>query len=216
MAKKFLIHGLSLVQLRSANVLRCNQSFHPVLDWSPSDWMMAVTGEVGEAANLLKKGRHGDGYKLLEIAYELADVVTYTDLLAARLGISLSDAVAVKFNIVSARKGSSVTLPAPPSLNFPAWAEAEFASHVPSPEEGASRHLLTHKQNEAGKGPHGPEGPVTMFDIAATLRTDNKRVADKLFDEWYHKHGQNAGTTIQLVRAAFEAGGNADWEDTET
>lgn len=44
------------------------------------------------------------------IGKELADVVIYADLLAARLGISLGDAVRKKFNEVSERVGSDVRI----------------------------------------------------------------------------------------------------------
>lgn len=120
-------YGLDFETLRDANVKRCEQSFHPISDWSACDWMTAACGELGEAANLIKKLRRldtgggseivsrGQGYESAEqitpmIAQEIADTVIYLDLLAARLGIDLGDAVREKFNIVSERVGSEVTL----------------------------------------------------------------------------------------------------------
>lgn len=97
--------------LSNANARRCNESFNPVEAWSPCDWMTAACGELGEAANLIKKRRRGEDIDTEAIAHELADAVIYIDLLAARLGISLSRAVREKFNIVSARIGSDVVLP---------------------------------------------------------------------------------------------------------
>lgn len=82
-------------------------------DWSPAQWFQAMVGEVGEYANLRKK------YERKDISFdeftdaakkELADVVTYLDLLAFQLGIDLGEAVVEKFNEVSRRVGSSVTL----------------------------------------------------------------------------------------------------------
>lgn len=82
-------------------------------DWSLGEWMTAVTGELGEAANLIKKVRRGDltlNEARVDLAKELADVVTYLDILAMQLDIDLGVAVAAKFNEVSERIGSSVQL----------------------------------------------------------------------------------------------------------
>ena len=82
-------------------------------DWSLSDWMNAVSGEAGEAANIVKKIRRGD-FSLDEarplLGKELADVVTYLSILAYRAGIDLGDAVIEKLNEVSERVGSDVRL----------------------------------------------------------------------------------------------------------
>jgi NTP pyrophosphatase (non-canonical NTP hydrolase) len=73
----------------------------------------AVTGELGEYANMSKKLRRGD---LTEEEFkqaaskELADVVTYLDILAMQLGIDLGEAVRSKFNEVSRRVGADVFL----------------------------------------------------------------------------------------------------------
>lgn len=100
-----------LERLRRANVQRCKESFPTCADWTANDWMTALTGEVGEAANYLKKQRRGDGIDYSqEIANELADVVCYVDLLAAHLGIDLEEAVRSKFNEVSDRVGSPIKL----------------------------------------------------------------------------------------------------------
>ena len=103
--------ALTFDALRDQDVPRCNESFppHTLESWSLTDWAAALAGEVGEACNAIKKIRRGD-YALderrNELADELADVVTYCDLLAARAGIDLGEAVARKFNAVSERVGS--------------------------------------------------------------------------------------------------------------
>lgn len=117
--------ALAFNRLRLANVTRCNQVFHPeggILEWSPSDWATAMAGECGEACNEIKKLRRLDGADAAEdtpsmravltekVGKELADVVIYADLLAARLGINLGEAVIGKFNEVSERRGSAVKL----------------------------------------------------------------------------------------------------------
>ncbi len=78
-------------------------------DWTAADWMTALVGEVGEAANFLKKVRRGDyplHSALPDIAKELADVQCYLCLMADALGIDLTAATIAKFNEVSERIGS--------------------------------------------------------------------------------------------------------------
>jgi NTP pyrophosphatase (non-canonical NTP hydrolase) len=101
---------LTFEELREQNVDRCAAVFHPLAHWSPTDWGCALAGEVGELCNLLKKERRGEGLDVIAAADELADVVIYADLLAARLGINLSGAVVRKFNEVSRRRGSEILL----------------------------------------------------------------------------------------------------------
>ncbi len=101
---------LSFGELRKANVARCEGSFHPIKEWSPSDWGNALAGEVGKACNKIKKLRRGENIPVREVADELADVVAYTDLLAARMGIDLGRAVRRKFNEVSERVSSEIEL----------------------------------------------------------------------------------------------------------
>ncbi len=97
-------------ELRKANVGRCKGSFHGVGRWSPSDWSNAMAGECGEVCNLTKKLRRGENIPSEMIADEIADVIIYADLLAARLKINLDSAVKRKFNIVSKRVGSKIFL----------------------------------------------------------------------------------------------------------
>ena len=104
------MNELSFKNLRETNVRRCNDAFRPLEDWSPTDWGCAMAGEAGEACNLLKKMLRGEDVPLEHVAEELADVVTYVDLLAARLGIDLGAAVVRKFNIVSRKRGSKIFL----------------------------------------------------------------------------------------------------------
>jgi len=82
-------------------------------DWRLSQWSNAVCGELGEAANLIKKIERGD-YSLNEarrdLGRELADVVTYLDILASVAGIDLGEATRLKFNEVSERVKSGVRL----------------------------------------------------------------------------------------------------------
>lgn len=113
---------LSFSEFRSKNVIRCEQVFHKLGDWTPTDWACAMAGECGEACNAVKKIRRmaqgtntaKDPQTMEEavrvVAEELADLVTYADLLAARLGIDLGEAIKCKFNVVSARMDSTIYL----------------------------------------------------------------------------------------------------------
>ena len=105
---------LTFRKFREANVTRCLK-WHPagLQSWSPSDWLTAITGELGELASLLKmRNRERDGLPgnkfsptRKQIEGEIADVFTYLDLLAASMDINLDDAVITKFNEISERVG---------------------------------------------------------------------------------------------------------------
>lgn len=120
-----MIHnnGLSFRTLREANVRRLPE-FKNALgepahscgdgsDWKLSAWCNAVCGELGEAANLIKKIERGDftlAAARQDLADELADVATYLDLLAFRAGVDLGRAVREKFNRVSERANANVRI----------------------------------------------------------------------------------------------------------
>ena len=106
----FTGRDLTFAQLREANVNRCNDVFHKFEGWSHNDWAVALTGEVGELCNLLKKARRGEKIKLLDMASELADIMIYLDLLAASLEVDLAREVILKFNEVSDKRGSTIKL----------------------------------------------------------------------------------------------------------
>ena len=101
---------LRLNTLRLMNVARAHESYPACHRWTPSDWMNALVGEVGETANMLKKLSIPESYTEAEIdalwynlGGELADILIYLDLLCAKLNIDLGAAVIQKFNEVSAR-----------------------------------------------------------------------------------------------------------------
>lgn len=76
----------------------------------------ALAGEAGEACNVVKKlarqrmGLRGSRAIAKDLAYELADVIIYADLLAKHFNIDLSSAVREKFNITSDKYKLSVKL----------------------------------------------------------------------------------------------------------
>lgn len=117
----YLTNGLSFNTLREANKQRLphfkNKKGLPAhsepdgSDWSPAQWLQAVTGELGEYANLRKKFERGDISQEefnKEAKKELADVVCYLDILALQLNVNLGEAVKEKFNEVSERVGSKI------------------------------------------------------------------------------------------------------------
>jgi len=121
----YLTNGLTFNTLRDANVKRLplfkDAQGRPAhsepdgSDWSLTDWVCAVTGELGEAANMIKKIRRGD-FTLArvqrEVADELADVVIYLDILAFRCGIDLGEAVMRKWNATSQKVGAPIRIDA--------------------------------------------------------------------------------------------------------
>lgn len=106
---------LTFQKLRIANLSRC-EKWHGsagVHDWNLSEWGVAMGGECGEALDAIKKINRVDsnilGNKksreelMNDLANELADIIIYADLLAARAGIDLDTAIISKFNEVSNR-----------------------------------------------------------------------------------------------------------------
>ena len=93
------------------NNRRCTLGFGFIVnEWSLTDWMCALTGEIGEAANLIKKLRRGEKIDKKEICFELADAITYIDLLMLALNLDTESILKEKFNIVSDRLGSDIKL----------------------------------------------------------------------------------------------------------
>lgn len=110
---------LSFPDLSHVNRDRCEASSgfnHPLSAWSLSDWMTAACGELGEAANVVKKlNRVRDGIPgnsetpeqlRSALADEIADTVIYLDLLAQSEGIDLGQAIVRKFNRTSTKIGA--------------------------------------------------------------------------------------------------------------
>lgn len=100
---------LTFSKFQELNKNRCNTVFHKENEWwAPELWGLAICGEAGELANLLKKVVRGDftlEERREEIEDEIADVLTYCDLLTTRIGSSTETILMRKFNKVSARAG---------------------------------------------------------------------------------------------------------------
>jgi NTP pyrophosphatase (non-canonical NTP hydrolase) len=98
---------------------------HPLESWSLSDWLTATAGELGEAANVIKKlNRIRDGVTgnsssetaqqlRQDLADELADTYIYLDLLAQAAGFDLDEITESKFEKTSRKIGYTAAAPAP-------------------------------------------------------------------------------------------------------
>jgi NTP pyrophosphatase (non-canonical NTP hydrolase) len=119
----YMTDGLTFNVLRCANERRVGHfknrkgeiahSKSDGSDWGLAQWCNAVCGELGEAANLIKKIERGDftlEERRADLGKELADVVIYLDLLAKRAGVDLGKATIQKFNEVSLRVDSAVRI----------------------------------------------------------------------------------------------------------
>jgi NTP pyrophosphatase (non-canonical NTP hydrolase) len=103
---------MDMAHFSRVNAERC-QRWHDIDSWSASDWMTALVGEIGEAANIIKKlNRIRDGIKTREterdkeelmekLEDELADAYIYLDLLFTAMKIPKEMAIISKFNRTS-------------------------------------------------------------------------------------------------------------------
>jgi NTP pyrophosphatase (non-canonical NTP hydrolase) len=100
------------------NRIRCEHPSgfnHPLSSWTLSDWTTATLGELGEAANIVKKlNRYRDGIPgnveteeelRAALADEIADTVIYLDLLAQAAGLDLTTIRDAKFAKTSKKIG---------------------------------------------------------------------------------------------------------------
>ena len=96
---------MTFKEFSTMNRRRCEASNgfnHKLSDWSLSDWMTELVGEVGEAANVLKKlNRIRDGIPgnkaseeelRAQFRRELGDVFVYLDLMCQAAGFFVADA----------------------------------------------------------------------------------------------------------------------------
>lgn len=113
---------LTFSEFAQANKARCISKAgfgHELELWSASDWMVALCGEVGEAANVVKKmNRVRDGMGHLNkqasehlqamLKAELGDVGCYLDLVCQALGTTMEECIREAFNNKSKEIGSPI------------------------------------------------------------------------------------------------------------
>lgn len=104
-------------ELRDANVSRCVKFGHGGIEgWNEAEWGNAIAGETGELCNVLKKiirqmPSDPNQIELRSMASEeIADVIIYLDLLAAKLDLHLGACIKLKFNKTSEKHGFSERL----------------------------------------------------------------------------------------------------------
>jgi len=110
-------------EFSSANRHRCEapDGFnHALNSWDASDWMTATMGELGEAANIVKKlNRFRDGINgnketidelRAKLRRELGDTFVYLDLFCQSLGFSIADAACEVFDRKSEEIGYPIKL----------------------------------------------------------------------------------------------------------
>ena len=107
-------------QFSERNKRRCEapDGFNYTLNsWSMSDWITALAGELGEAANIVKKlnrvrdgipGNQESSYELhRQLRDELADTYIYLDLVIQAAGFDVEEIVESKFKQTSLKIGYS-------------------------------------------------------------------------------------------------------------
>jgi NTP pyrophosphatase (non-canonical NTP hydrolase) len=146
---------MDLHAFAAENRARCeapNGFNHPLASWSLSDWMTAAMGELGEAANVVKKlNRVRDGVAgnkesedelRAKLRAEIADTFIYLDLLAQAAGFDLASAVRETFDRKSAQLGyRGAQDPATPLTEEVAMAEALIRNWIPDvyPKNGVGQ-----------------------------------------------------------------------------
>jgi NTP pyrophosphatase (non-canonical NTP hydrolase) len=181
-------------------------------DWSPAQWLQAVTGELGEYANVRKKYERGDlthEQFMAQAAGELADTVTYLDILASQLGIDLGAAVVDKFNRVSERVGSNVFLHGDednPVTSFSAvvnWLDRnlEFAWRGLNPS-------LRRATTAALDGLKAERADTSMRQQAEAWEKV-RQLLNELAPELLPKGGSGVGRALDAIRVLHE--GNKAW-----
>ena len=109
---------MDMKEFSQMNLIRCEapDGFnHRINDWSSSDWMTATMGELGEAANIVKKlNRSRDGIRgnkesddmlKAKLVTELADTFIYLDLFMQSLRHKTDKVIMQVFNQKSKEKG---------------------------------------------------------------------------------------------------------------
>jgi len=112
---------MNIKDFSAKNRARCesaNGFNHTLNSWSLSDWMTATFGELGEAANIIKKlnrvrdnipGNDKTEDELKQcLSEELADTFIYLDLLCQAAGVDLGAAVEAKWIKSSQKIGYTI------------------------------------------------------------------------------------------------------------
>lgn len=107
--------NLTFAAFSAANRQRCEQDFGRKLGTRDSIFSMLIglseeAGEVAGEVRALVGFSERKTPSLEKLGKEIADLVSYADLLAQANGLDLATVLVAKFNLVSERVGSSVRL----------------------------------------------------------------------------------------------------------
>lgn len=151
---------------------------HKLESWSLSDWMTATLGELGEAANVVKKlNRERDGVRgntesanalRAKLASELADTFIYLDLLAQAAGIDLPQAVIDTFNRKSHEIGCKTVF-----TKLPTMPPLRVSQHTPGPWGHGLGNMIRDKDGRgsvlARMNDDGDRGSKPIDEMTANL-----------------------------------------------
>jgi NTP pyrophosphatase (non-canonical NTP hydrolase) len=98
---------MSLDDLQIKMAARSRELFPECQNWTRSDWLTALVGEIGELANIIKKkNREPSRDYHAAMVEEVGDSIAYFLLLAENLNISAEGATIGSYNKVCLRKGA--------------------------------------------------------------------------------------------------------------
>jgi|CXWL01.1.fsa_nt_gi NTP pyrophosphatase (non-canonical NTP hydrolase) len=109
-----MANNLTFDNFSFLNEKRCNESFHHLAGYDPTLLLAGACEELGEVAKEIKHEYDNDLLPELvaeRIGEEVADCITYLDLICTKYGLKLSDVLARKFNAVSDRRNSTIKIP---------------------------------------------------------------------------------------------------------
>ncbi len=105
---------LDLNNFSYLNRKRCDEVYWPLVDCDLATLKDKINDEMHELHVEIYNCQVWDGCgeePCIALGKEIADVVTYLDLLAQRVGLNLSDILVQKFNEVSDRKKTNIKIP---------------------------------------------------------------------------------------------------------
>lgn len=102
---------LTFAELRKTNVARCEDVFWKLHDRAPDRYAAKLAEEGGEVIRASNRIAEFRETRFDNLAEEAADCIIVADLLLARIGRDTAAEVRKKFDAVSAKKGSAITLP---------------------------------------------------------------------------------------------------------
>lgn len=199
-------------EFSKANRRRCEarDGFnHPLGHWSTSDWMVAVLGELGEAAGVVRQlNRLRDDKTEAELrarlADELADAFTTLDLMAQSLDLDILEEAERKFKLVSEEIGYDPIRPfapagtvAEPDVSPPVQFEQDFlASPSQTPPKGG--------------GSSGGGGATSSWSDSSPLVSSDSSPSSSSSDNSSSSSSDSSSSSSSSDSGAGSSSGGAD------